>query len=82
METNLFVDIISHITITGYKTKTTSALYAFKIHHKCSVVSGLNGCPYPEPALTHLRLQYGRAPGEFLAFSLLPGIRKARDRWL
>ena len=31
METNLFVYIISHITITGYKTKTTSA---FKIHHK------------------------------------------------
>ena len=28
------------------------------------------------------RLQYGRAPGEFLAFSLLPGIRRARDRWL
>ena len=55
METNLFVYIISHITITGYKTKTTSALHAFKIHHKLSVVGGLNNaCPYPEPALTHL----------------------------
>ena len=52
METNLFVYIISHITITGYKTKTTSA---FKVHHKLSVVSSLNNaCPYPEPALTHL----------------------------
>ena len=51
METDLFVYIISHITITGYKTKTTSA---FKIHHKLSVVSSLNACPYPEPALTHL----------------------------
>ena len=28
------------------------------------------------------RLQYGRVPEEFLAFSLLPGIRRARDRWL
>ena len=28
------------------------------------------------------RLQYGRASGEFLAFSLLPGIRRARDHWL
>ena len=28
------------------------------------------------------RLQYGQAPGEFLLFSLLPGIRRARDRWL
>jgi len=28
------------------------------------------------------QFQYGRAPGEFLAFSLLPGIRRARDRWL
>ena len=28
------------------------------------------------------RLQYGRVPGEFLAFSLLPGIRRARDPWL
>ena len=55
METNLFVYIISHITIKGYKTKTTSALHAFKIHHKLSVVSSLNNaCPYPEPALTHL----------------------------
>ena len=56
METNLFVYIISHITITGYKTKTTtSALHAFKIHHKLSVVSSLNNvCPYPKPALTHL----------------------------
>ena len=27
-------------------------------------------------------LQYGRAPGEFLVFSLLPGIRRARDHWL
>ena len=55
METNLFVYIISHITITGYKTKTTTALHAFKIHHKLSVVSSLNNaCPYPEPALTHL----------------------------
>ena len=54
METNLFVYIISHITITGYKTKTTSALHAFKIHHKLSVVSSLNNaCPYPEPALPH-----------------------------
>ena len=55
METNFLVYIISHITITGYKTKTTTALHAFKIHHKLSVVSGLNNaCPYPEPALTHL----------------------------
>ena len=55
METNLFVYIISHITITRYKTKTTTALHAFKIHHKLSVVSSLNNaCPYPEPALTHL----------------------------
>ena len=55
METNSLVYIISHITITGYKTKTTTALHAFKIHHKLSVVSGLNNaCPYPEPALTHL----------------------------
>ena len=55
METNFFVYIISQITITGYKTKTTTALHAFKIHHKLSVVSGLNNaCPYPEPALTHL----------------------------
>ena len=28
------------------------------------------------------RLQYGRALGEFLAFSLLPGTRKVRDRSL
>ena len=55
METNLFVYIISHIIITGYKTKTTTALHAFKIHHKLSVVSSLNNtCPYSEPALTHL----------------------------
>ena len=55
METNFLVYIISHITITGYKTKTTTALHAFKIRHKLSVVSGLNNaCPYPEPALTHL----------------------------
>ena len=78
METNLFVYIISHITITGYKTKTTSAFHAFKIHNKRSVVSGLNACPYPEPALTHLRLQYGRAPGEFLAFSSLPGYQESQ----
>ena len=52
METNLFVYIISHITITGYKTKATTAIHAFKIHHKLSVVSSLNNaCPYPEPAL-------------------------------
>ena len=57
METNLFVYIISHITITGYKTKTTTALHAFKIHHKLSVVSSLNNaCSYPEPALTHLSM--------------------------
>ena len=57
METNLFVYIISHITITGYKTKTTTALHAFKICHKLSVVSSLNNaCPYPEPALTHLSI--------------------------
>ena len=58
METNLFVYIISHITtITGYKTKTTTALHAFKIHHKLSVVSSLNNaCPYPEHALTHLSI--------------------------
>ena len=55
METNFLVYIISHITITGYKTKTTTALHAFKIHHKLSVISSLNNaCPYPEPALTHL----------------------------
>ena len=55
METNFVVYIISHITITGYQTKTTTALHAFKIHHKLSVVSSLNNaCPYPEPALTHL----------------------------
>ena len=55
METNFLVYIISHITITGYKTKTATALHAFKIRHKLSVVSGLNNaCPYPEPALTHL----------------------------
>ena len=36
--------------ITGYKTKTTSAL------HASIMVSSLNNaCPYPEPALTHLR---------------------------
>ena len=53
---NLFVYIISHITITGYETKTASALHAYKIHQKFSVVSRLNNaCPYPEPALTHLR---------------------------
>ena len=39
METNLFVYIISHITITGYKTKNTSALQAYKIHHKLSCLS-------------------------------------------
>ena len=51
METNLFVYIISHITTTGYKTRTTTALHAFKVHHKLSVVSSLNNaCPYPEPA--------------------------------
>ena len=55
METNFLVYIISHITITGYKTKATTALHAFKICHQLSVVSGLNNaCPYPEPALTHL----------------------------
>ena len=55
METNFLVYIVSHITITGYKTKTTTALHAFKIHHKLFVVSGLNNaCSYPEPALTHL----------------------------
>ena len=54
METNFLVYIISHITITGYKTKTTTALHAFKIRHKLSVVNSLNACPYPEPALTHL----------------------------
>ena len=63
METNFLVYIISHITITGYKTKTTIALHAFKIHHKLSVVSGLNNaCPYPEPALTHLsNISYQKA---------------------
>ena len=54
METNFLVYIISHITITGYKTKTTSALHAFKIHHKLSVVSSLNASHIQEPALTHL----------------------------
>ena len=28
------------------------------------------------------QLQYGWAPGEFLAFSLLPGIRRVRYHWL
>ena len=42
METNLFVYIINHNTITGYKTKTTSVLLVCKIHHKLSVVSSLN----------------------------------------
>jgi len=27
-------------------------------------------------------LQYGQALGELLVFSLLPGIRRPRDRWL
>ena len=41
METNLFVYIINHNTITGYKTKATSVLLVCKIH-KLSVVSSLN----------------------------------------
>ena len=58
METNsFFFYIISHITITGYKAKTTTALHAFKIYHKLSVVSSLNNAsPHPEPALTHLSM--------------------------
>ena len=57
METSLFVYIISHKTIRGYKTKTTSALHAYKIQRKLSVVSSLNNaCPHPEPALTHLSI--------------------------
>ena len=32
--------------------------------------------------LNGLWLQYGWVPGEFLVFSPLPGIRRARDRWL
>ena len=72
METNLFVYIISHITKTGYKTKTTTALRAFKIHHKLSVVSSFNNaCPYPEPALTHLRsLAMKKAVENGLAYSV------------
>ena len=65
METNFLVYIISHITITGYKTKTTTALHAFKIH-KLSLVSGLNNaCPFPEPALTHLSIVSTSTEHEF-----------------
>ena len=57
METNLFVYIINHNTITGYKTKTNSGLLVCKIHHKLSVASSLNSaCPQQKPALTHLSI--------------------------
>ena len=42
METNLFVYIINHNTITGYKAKTNGGLLVCKIHHKLSVASSLN----------------------------------------
>ena len=75
METNLFVNIISHITITGYKTKTTNALHAYKIHNKLFVVSSLNNAsPHPEPALTHLtesNCVYGEMPSIFCS-NLMP----------
>ena len=50
METSLFF-YINHNTIRGYKTKTTTALYVSKVHHKLSVVSSLNSAsPRPEPS--------------------------------
>jgi len=56
METNFLVYIISHITITGYKQKPLLHFMLSKYAINSSVVSGLNNaCPYPEPALTHLR---------------------------
>ena len=49
------------IYIAGYKTKTTSAL------HAVSVVSSINNaCPYPEPALTHLRCGHIKVTNLFI----------------
>ena len=55
METNLFVFIINHNTITGCKTMTSIVLQISKIHCKLSEVCSLNyASPEPEPVLTHL----------------------------
>ena len=55
METNLFVFIINHNTITGCKTMTSIVLQISKIHCKLSEVCSLNyASPGPEPVLTHL----------------------------
>ena len=55
METNLFVFIINHNTITGCKAMTSIVLQISKIQCKLSEVCSLNyASPDPEPVLTHL----------------------------
>ena len=66
METNLFVFIINHNTITGCKTMTSIVLQISKIHYKLSEVCSLNyASPEPEPVLTHL-ISHGDKDGTFL----------------
>ena len=61
METNLFVFIINHNTITGCKTMTSIVLQISKIHCKLSEVCSLNyASPEPEPVLTHLSAETAR----------------------
>ena len=57
MESNLFVFIINHNTITECKTMTSTVLQISKTHYKLSEVCNLNyASPEPEPVLTHLRM--------------------------
>ena len=59
METNLFVFILNHNTITGCKTMTSIVHQISKIHHKLSEVCSLNyASPEPEPVLTHLSVDF------------------------
>ena len=52
------------------------------IHVKIFMVVDFLQFVRPAKFFNSCRLQCGRVPGEFLVFSLLPGIRRARYCWL
>ena len=72
METNLFVFIINHNTITGCKTMTSIVLQISKIQCKLSEVCSLNyASSEPEPVLTHLRISIATAGSLATATNIL-----------
>ena len=92
METNLFVYIINHNTITGYKTKTTSVLLVCKIHHKLSYgqwseqcLSTIKACLNPpeqavsliDHAHAHARSRHTHTPIYIILFSIFSVIFKS-----